>query len=323
MDGVIIDVSRSYRETVQRTARRFLQGARGFEMLPDPIFPLHDLAGLKQSGRLNNDWELTSLAIRLLFARIPVPPIPDAPDDRSYYEETIRQCDVSNLAHYLTTSPAPLTGLLTEHGMRSEPFVERCFQGDIGSGNLIKQIFQEIYLGHLLFSSVYGRDSIFCKEEGLIHQESLLIDTAILESLSKRHILAIATGRPRVEADFPLDHFPLRQYFRQVVTLDDCIREEERLFHERGERISLSKPNPFMLDLISRMMGRTFDGCYFLGDMPDDMLAARSSQAGFRGIGVVVSSPDPKTTREVLLKAGADYLIDDYSVLPEIIDGAV
>ncbi len=226
------------------------------------------------------------------------------------------------LADYLTASPAPLMELLAEHGKRKEPFVESCFQGDVGTGNLIKQIFQEIYLGRILFAAVYCREPRFCREEGLIHQESLLIDTAILEGLSRRNILAIATGRPRVEADFPLDHFSLKPYFRRVITLDDCTHEEERLFQEQGKRISLSKPNPFMLDSIPGMIGGKFAGCYYLGDMPDDMLAADSSQTGYRGIGVVFPSPDQKAIQKALLKAGADYLIDDFSVLPEIIDGA-
>ena len=53
MDGVLIDVSRSYREAVRKTARLFLQGAKGGEKLPDPLFPLDDLDRLKQTGGLD------------------------------------------------------------------------------------------------------------------------------------------------------------------------------------------------------------------------------------------------------------------------------
>jgi hypothetical protein len=51
--------------------------------------------------------------------------------------------------------------------------------------------------------------------------------------------------------------------------------------------------------------------------MPDNMQTARSSQNGFRGVGVVLSSPDPEDLREELLRSEADYVIDDYAVLPE------
>ena len=81
MDGVLIDVSGSYRETARKTARLFFDGARGFGKLPDPLFPLTDLAELKQTGGLNNDWDLTAQAIHLLFALVKAPTDPLSPND--------------------------------------------------------------------------------------------------------------------------------------------------------------------------------------------------------------------------------------------------
>jgi hypothetical protein len=49
------------------------------------------------------------------------------------------------------------------------------------------------------------------------------------------------------------------------------------------------------------------------------MLAARSSQTGYQGLGVVLSSPDQTSLRKELVRAGADHIIDDYSTLPKII----
>jgi HAD superfamily hydrolase (TIGR01548 family) len=322
MDGVLIDVSRSYRETVRKTARLFFAGAKGFEKMPDPLFPLTDLAELKQTGGLNNDWDLTAMTLQLLFAKVKTPTDPLSANDSPDTEETIRRCEVSELADYLNASPRPLMDLLERYGRRDDPFVASYYQGDVNTGNRIKQIFQEIYLGSSLFTTLYG-DTLpqgvpvprFYQGEGLIHRESLLIDPALLADLSRNHILAIATGRPRAEADFPLDRFDLRKYFQLVITLDDCAREEERIFTERGERISLKKPDPYMLDRIPCLIGKGFGESYYLGDMPDDMQAARSSKTGYRGVGVVVSSADPENLRRELLKAGADKIIDDYDNL--------
>jgi len=318
MDGVLIDVSGSYRETVRKAARLFFTGAKGYESLPDPLFPLADLASLKQTGGLNNDWDLTALALHLLFARVKTDAVPSSALDGSFYKETIRHCDVSDLALFLNTSSRPLMELLEQHGRRSEPFVARCYQGDVGTGNVIKQIFQEIYLGPSLFRTHYGQESRFWTKEGLIHQENLLIDPALLAALSRDHILAIATGRPKVEADFPLDRFDLRKYFQTVITLDDSLMEEERIFRESGIRVSLTKPDPYMLDRIASLIAKPFDACYYLGDMPDDMQAARASKTGYKGVGVTVSSAEPETLRRDLLQAGADHIIMDYSALPGI-----
>jgi HAD superfamily phosphatase len=319
MDGVIIDVSDSYREAVRKAARIFFRGAKGFNSLPEPLFPLPDLARLKQSGGLNNDWELTAQVISLLLTLVKIPLLPELSDAWSHHEGTVCRCDVSNLAEFLTAAPTPLAELLKRFGKRTEPFAVECFRGDVGSGNIIKQIFQEIYLGQTLFSEIYGLVPRFHRAEGLINRERLLIDRALLESLALRNTLAVATGRPRVEADYPLDRFSLRTYFPLIVTNDDCVREEERHFRESGVRRSFGKPNPFMLDLIHRLIGKEFAGCYYLGDMPDDMRAAASSQAGYRGVGVVLSSPDRESLSHALVQAGADHIIDDYSVLPDLI----
>ncbi len=319
MDGVLIDVSGSYRETARKTARLFFDGARGFGKLPDPFFPLTDLAELKQTGNLNNDWDLTALTLHLLFALVKTPSGRLSADDSTCPEETIRRCDVSDLADFLNASSRPLMELLDRYGRRHDPFVTSCYQGDVGTGNRIKRIFQEIYLGPSLFTALHGGQPRFYRGEGLIHQESLLMDPTLLADLSRDHILAIATGRPRSEANFPLDRFNLRKYFQLVITLDDCTREEERIFTERGERISLNKPDPYMLDRIPCLIGKGFNECYYLGDMPDDMQAARSSKTGYRGVGVVLSSADPENLRKELLQAGADHIIDDYAALPGIL----
>lgn len=319
MDGVLIDVSGSYRETARKTARLFFDGARGFGKLPDPLFPLTDLAELKQTGNLNNDWDLTALTLHLLFALVKTPSGRLSADDSTGPEETIRRCDVSDLADFLNASSRPLMELLDRYGRRHDPFVTSCYQGDVDTGNRIKRIFQEIYLGPSLFTALHGGQPRYYRGEGLIHRESLLMDPTLLAALSRNHILAIATGRPRAEADFPLDRFDLRKYFQLVITLDDCSREEEKIFTERGERISLKKPDPYMLDRIPSLIGKGFSKCYYLGDMPDDMQAARSSKTGYRGVGVVLSSADPKNLRKELLQAGADHIIDDYAALPKIL----
>ena len=322
MDGVLIDVSGSYREAVRKTARLFFAGAKGFGRLPDPLFPLTDLAELKQTGGLNNDWDLTALTLHLLFAKVRTPAKLSSMDDPSRWEETIRGCDLSELADFLTTDSRPLMNLLSRCGRRNDPFVAACFRGDVLTGNVIKRIFQEIYLGGPLFTRLYGGEPRFCRGEGLIHGESLMVAPALLEELSRSHILAIATGRPRAEADYPLDRFDIRKYFRTVLTLDDCTREEERIFIARGERISLGKPDPYMLDLIPLRIGEALGECLYLGDMPDDMQAAESSKTGYRGVGVTLSSADPERLRKELLRAGAERIIDDYAELPGIIGTA-
>jgi len=320
MDGVLIDVSLSYRDTMRQTARLFFKGARGWEDLPDPLFSLLDLARVKQSGGLNNDWDLSFTVISLIYSLVKCPKALTAAEPWQYYRAGISRCDVSELAHFLKTESQPLTRLSEKIGRPIHEFISACYSGDVGTGNIIKQIFQEIFLGSELFQATYGIFPSAYFEKGLIDKERLLIDPSILEHLFCRHILAIATGRPKIEADYPLDRFQIRRYFSAVYTLDDCLREEKKRFEAGKERIDLGKPNPYMLDALKAAFQEEVSGFYYIGDMPDDMLTASRSDAPFLGIGILVSSEDRKALAEALRKAGAAAIIDDFESLLTLVN---
>jgi len=319
MDGVLIDVSRSYRDTVRQTARLFLKNAPLSEKLPEPLFPLADLAAVKQSGGLNNDWDLSCLVINLLFNVIEKPPVYESKDPWDRYHETIRQCNLSALIEFLESTPKPLSVLLQRAGKTKNEFIYGLYAGDVGSGNIIKHIFQEVYLGKALFEATYGASPRFYHNEGFIHREKLLIDPSILDELAKNNILAIATGRPRAEADYPLNHFDLRKYFSKVLALEDCLEEEARVTRETGQKVSLSKPDPFMLDEIAADQENSVTGYFYIGDMPDDMSAAKRSEAGYKGIGLTMTAPDKASLKKELQRAGADYIIDDFKQLKSLL----
>ena len=198
---------------------------------------------------------------------------------------------------------------------RKNSFIYGLYEGDVGSGNIIKQIFQEVYLGPTLFEATYRRVPKFYHGEGFNHREQLLIDKRVVEKLAKNNILAIATGRPRAEADYPLDHFDLRKYFSKILALEDCLNEEERISKTEGRKVSLSKPHPFMLDAIASRLKNAAEQYFYVGDMPDDMIAAKKSQAKYKGIGFILGAPDKESLKKELLRAGADTIIEDIEQL--------
>ena len=322
MDGVLIDVSKSYRETVRQTARLFFGQAPSFDRLPEPLFSLADLARIKQSGGLNNDWDLSCLVISLLFSRIELPQVNEGKDPRERYQETISRCNLKRISDYLKSNSRPLSALLLSEGKCQNEFITGLYKGDVGSGNIIKQIFQEVYLGKDLFADTYKMAPQFYHEAGLIHREQLLIEEQLLEELAAKHLLAIATGRPRAEANYPLNHFDLGKYFTKVMALEDCLEEEELLMSTEGVTVSLSKPHPYMLDAIAAQIGSPDAAYYYIGDMPDDMEAARRSSTGYKGIGMLLSAPDTVRLKEDLIKAGADHVIQDFKYLQSLVESA-
>ena len=319
MDGVIMDVAGSYRDVVRQTTKLFFQPARAWEKLPEPLFELSDLASVKQSGGLNNDWDLTCAVINLLYSLTARPAISESQDPWTRWQETLSRSDVTGIAEFLASTDQPLATLLRQKGKPQDDFISGLYAGDVGSGNIIKQIFQEIYLGYELFKSTYNLKPNFYNSNGYILNEKVLIDRSVLEVLGRNNMLAIATGRPSAEAEYPLKHFDLKKYFNVIYTLDDCLQEEKRILAEKGEKVSLSKPNPFMLDAIADGLKDKLSAYYYVGDMPDDMLAAANSRFGFKSIGITVSAPDKLALKNELKRAGANYLVDNFEDLKEIV----
>ncbi len=213
MDGVLADVSRSYRAVVRETARRFFRPAPRWRELPASLFSLAELALLKQGGGLNNDWDLTYRVIELLM--VPLGPVlPDRHRDPwERFRRTMGRLDLAPLLRFLARSREPLRDL-ARRPRPANPFLRGLCRGEVGGGNLVKQIFQEVYLGAARFRATYGLPPRAYRGKGFLERERLLAPPALLRSLASRHLLGIATGRPEAEAGYFLDRFALRPLFR-------------------------------------------------------------------------------------------------------------
>ena len=306
MDGVLVDVSASYREATRQAAYIFLKKCKGGDLLREPLFSLEELAAVKQSGGLNNDWDMTHRIISLLLVM--------ADTEGS----DCARWDVRPLADYLNHAERPLSAIM-ESGRLSKA-ADKYYAGDVGSGNIIKQIFQEIYLGQELFQETYGFAPQYSLQDGLILKEKLFTSRSLLQHLASGNRLAIATGRPRSEALYPLRKHGL-DMFSEVVSLDECEAEEKKILEKTGCQVSLGKPSPFMLDRIASLYPGS-EKLYYFGDVGDDMKAAKSSRYPYTAVGIAYSAPDRKAAAEKLKECGADILINSPDELTDIFGGS-
>jgi len=325
MDGVLIDVSNSYRKTIQKTVDLYLRICLGLKGKKKNLVTKEDISLFKSAGGFNNDWDLTSALLHYLLSLSNLPSPSKHPEFLSVPEsvsflrsksshiqneiETIyRKKDITSFTRKVRSSRGGLKGVRKALGNSWEGWL---FQfGELNRTNLIKRIFQEIYLGNQ-FSTFYHLPRLFYKGRGYYLQEKLLISGKILRDLRKRIRLGIASGRPRFEAELALKRFRLSRYFDSMVTLDECVAEEDRLFRLTGRRRDLSKPHPYSLLRAIREIRLPHPRCAYVGDVVDDMRAAQAAKRTLPvlAVGFLSGGKKEKGIEESLLAAGADLLI--------------
>jgi phosphoglycolate phosphatase-like HAD superfamily hydrolase len=98
-----------------------------------------------------------------------------------------------------------------------------------------------------------------------------------------------------------------------VVTLDECEEEEKRVSRSTGKQMRRSKPHPYSILRVVREIGIPNPRCGYVGDVVDDMVAARAAgrDLSILAIGFVGGHPDRKAAKESLLRAGADLVIQN------------
>ncbi len=328
MDGVLIDVSKSYRKTIQRTIQIYLESCLGFKKrgrrgrITD-----EEISLFKTAGGFNNDWDLTSGLLLYLLSLSGILPLPkrkrfsSIPEVVSYLttkasrirQKTttpLKRKDLLFFLRKIKSNGGGLKGIRRILGASWEGWLYGV--GDPGRENLLKRIFQEIYLGRM-FAHQYHLRPIFYKGEGLYLQERPLIHRKILSALRKRARMGIASGRPRFEAELALRRFRLHPYFDSMVTLNECEAEENHIFRSTGKKIGCSKPHPYSILRVVQEIGIPNPHCAYVGDVVDDMLAVRAAKKYLQilAIGFLSSHRHKKIERESLIKAGADMVFEN------------
>ncbi|HSB03897.1 MAG TPA: HAD family hydrolase [Thermodesulfobacteriota bacterium] len=324
MDGVLIDVSKSYRKTIQKTVQIYLATCLGMKGCSQKLALDEAISFFKSAGGFNNDWDLTSGLLFYLLSISGLPPaskrkrfssIPEVfaylrtkSEGRSFKIPTF--INSRHLSSFLEKAKALGRGL---KGIRQllkgswEGWVYR--SGDLDRENLVKRIFQEVYLGRE-FKSYYHLHPLFYREKGYYLRERMLIPKAVLSALRKKIRLGIASGRPRFEAELALKRFHLLPYFDSIVTLDECLEEEGHIFRSTGKRINCLKPHPFSLLRAVRDIGISNARCGYVGDVVDDILTARAAKGELSILAIgFISGASHRIMEKALRHAGADLVI--------------
>jgi len=327
MDGVLIDVSGSYRRTIQKTVQIFFETCLGVKKGKANLVTEEDISFFKSVGGFNNDWDLTSGLLLYMLSISDIPPTPKQKRFTSVQEilsylkskssksprnisKPFKRKHLPAFLKMVKSQGGGLKGVRRALNASWDGWVYQ--SGEIDQENVVKRIFQEVYLGEK-FVSFYHLQPIFYKGQGYYLREKPLIPKEILEALHKKLRMGIASGRPRFEAELALKRFHLLPYFESMVTLDECEREEVRIFRSTGKKIKLSKPHPYSILMTVQEIGISDPSCGYVGDVVDDILAAKTAKKKLKivSIGFTGGHKNKMIQKGSLKKAGVDLMIEN------------
>lgn len=326
MDGVLVDVSRSYREAIKKTIALYLKRVLGIRGDTRSLVSDADIVAFKEIGGMNNDWDVTTgllyYFVTLLEGQEPgMAHTMDSMDEvisflrknrvrlRGGIGEIVRRKDIPGLQQHARRVGAGLEAVRKALNSGKTRFIFGA--GDLKGENVVKRIFQEVYLGPH-FRSIHGLSPFFYSGKGLFERERLLVRKESLSILAGRVKMGIASGRPKAEVLLPLRNFEIERYFRSLVALEDCEVEQERIFRLGGKRVNLFKPNPFPIIEAVRMINPGKAKCAYVGDIPDDIEAAKRAKREIDIVSVGCLAPyrDKERARESFVRMEADLIID-------------
>ena len=118
----------------------------------------------------------------------------------------------------------------------------------------------------------------------------------LVERLSKKYALALASGAIRSEIDMVLEMFKIKKYFCVIVS---------------GEEVAIGKPNPDHYLLTAQRLNLEPDSCVVIEDSKSGVQAAKS--AGMKCIAITTSYDRSDLNL-------ADRVVDKFSEMPEILE---
>jgi HAD superfamily phosphatase len=191
IDGVIIDVSDSYRRAIVES----IMCVYGDTISKD------DVQLFKNAGGFNNDWELTHAAALYVIARR------EGLDD-----------DLASFTDAVEATGGGLEGTQTVIANAVDPAPRERIH-DEWNRDRLTDVFQQLYLGDELYQSFHDDDPDL-DTSGFIHDEPVILSPETTDALSETWETGVITGRPAAEADIALDRIGLDLPDDHLFTMD-------------------------------------------------------------------------------------------------------
>ena len=257
IDGVLVDVRRSYNEAIIKTVQLILKDSYDIKISNE--FPFEKLISkLRNTGGFNNDID-TAYAIILIILHCILINKMNIEKTLVTFDKVVEKLDDKgkDSVEKELESMGDIRTIINE---LSYPGHAAAKNDDDGNDeNVISTLFNEIFYGPVLFKKRFDRESRYYFEKPLISNDILIIKDETIKKLSQRFNgnLGLISGRSKVASYFTLGNF--MKYFKD----NACIFLED-------EKREFSKPNAYSLHRVLDNLG--LKSALYVGDSIADLL---------------------------------------------------
>jgi HAD superfamily hydrolase (TIGR01548 family) len=230
IDGVIVDVTKSFRKVISLTVQHVIETFVGRE-LPHQLITYSDTQLFKQHSGFNNDWELTYAAVLFYWPLIRRKKLKQAKEIETWH---------SQLPNWLTEVERQGGGVEGAWKVFTQFVPDEKGRGTI-SFDFVKQIFQEYYGGVDWCERLYGFKPKYIKVRGLINQEKILLDREALSPFLPN--IGVITGRIKEEAEVALQRAGLEKHIHTSCLIYDDGTGQKKPDPSLLKKLLSQKPN--------------------------------------------------------------------------------
>ena len=292
-DGVLIDITKSYDQTIITTTKYIL---KTLTKINDPIdinFKIID--GFKSTGGFNDEVDLTYAAILSIIVAKKL-----KKDQTEFIFNVIKNSD--------STGIKSVENFLKKQIDISEIINKLSYPGS-HKENILYQTFDQLFYGPELYSKLFQNSSKF-SEPGLIENDDVIFNDNLSEKLQKKFgkQISMVTGRGKESVSYSLKHLLEKFDLKNSVFLEDESRE-------------LAKPNPQAL--INSISGMNSKSCLYVGDsMEDFLMAKKSTVLGYKTTfcGIIGTSKNPQEKLKLFEQNEAILVLDSINLLPKVLN---
>ncbi len=299
IDGVLIDVTNSYNQTIKKTIEYILSNNFNTSIVNLPIDKL--IAKFRFTGGFNNDIDTAySIILTILYCKL------------------INKNDINEIFVFIIDLLEKINnkGILSvERELEKFGNIEdiKTKLGYPKDDNIISSVFNEIFYGPDLFKKQFNKNPTHYFDKPFINNDKIIIKEKTIQDLSKEFDgkLILISGRSKVAAEFTLNE--LFDYFIK----DACIFLED-------EKREFAKPSTYALHRIFNKLN--LKNAIYVGDSIEDILMiekfrdeTNKTKIFFCGIyGTNTSSPED--LKRLFGLKEANIIVENVNNLPNILN---